>query len=172
MDRLILPVIGLLAACLPCIATPSQAQDCRLCSSPAVSAADGEQPLVVDIISGLTFTRAAHSGTGKGSISVATDGVSNVGGALVALGGYAVAGMAVIRGTPGRTVRIDLPGSVEMTSSTGSKIEIGNLRTSLQVTSQLDASGRLTFSFGGELSVGADIAGKFRGRIPITAQYE
>ena len=78
----------------------------------------------------------------------------------------------MVRGEPGRYVRIDLPARVEMTSSTGSKIEIANLKTNLQITPQLDASGQLTFSFGGDLNVNGDMSGKFRGRIAITAQYE
>ena len=150
------------------------AQECRLCTaaSGANGAEQNDKSPQVEVISGLTFNRAAHTGGGKGKISVGADGASNVGGALVALGGFAVAGTAVIRGEPGRYVRIDLPARVEMTSSTGSKIEIANLKTNLQVTPQLDASGQLTFSFGGDLHVDSDISGKFRGRIPITAQYE
>ncbi len=150
------------------------AQECRLCTpdTDLDRTVQASESLQVDIINGLTFNRAAHTGAGKGKISVAADGASNVGGGLVALGGYAVAGTAVIRGEPGRYVRIDLPGRVEMTSSTGGKIEIANLRTNLTVTPQLDASGQLTFSFGGDLNVDGDMSGKFRGRIPITAQYE
>jgi Domain of unknown function (DUF4402) len=171
---LYIAVIGAITFSAPAAVT---AQECRLCAPSA--GADGadrsaqpQKTLQVDIINGLTFNRAAHTGAGKGKISVAADGASNVGGGLVALGGYAVAGTAVIRGEPGRYVRIDLPSRVEMTSTTGGKIEIANLRTSLDVTPQLDASGQLTFSFGGDLQVDGDMAGKFRGRIPITAQYE
>jgi Domain of unknown function (DUF4402) len=171
---LYIAVIGAITFSAPAAVT---AQECRLCAPSA--GADGadrsaqpQKTLQVDIINGLTFNRAAHTGAGKGKISVAADGTSNVGGGLVALGGYAVAGTAVIRGEPGRYVRIDLPSRVEMTSTTGGKIEIANLRTSLDVTPQLDASGQLTFSFGGDLQVDGDMAGKFRGRIPITAQYE
>lgn len=153
------------------------AQECRLCTAAngANGAEQNDKSPQVEVISGLTFNRTAHTGDGRGGggkISVGADGASDVGGALVALGGFAVAGTAVIRGEPGRYVRIDLPARVEMTSSTGSKIEIASLKTNLQGTPQLDASGQLTFSFGGELHVDSDISGKFRGRIPITAQYE
>jgi Domain of unknown function (DUF4402) len=153
------------------------AQECRLCT-PTTGANGAEQANKspqVEVINGLAFNRTAHTGGGRsggGKISVGADGASNVGGALVALGGFAVAGTAVIRGEPGRYVRIDLPTRVEMTSSTGSKIEIANLKTNLQGTPQLDASGQLTFSFGGDLQVDSEISGKFRARIPITAQYE
>ena len=150
------------------------AQECRLCTPLAGpnGAVHSEKLLQVEIVNGLTFNRAAHTGSGGGKISITADGTSNVGGGLIALGGFAVAGTAVVRGEPGRYVRIDLPARVEMTSSTGSKIEIANLKTNLQITPQLDASGQLTFSFGGDLNVNGDMSGKFRGRIAITAQYE
>ncbi len=169
--------IALLGAITFGAAAAATAQECRLCTptedaNGTDQSVPSQKSLQVDIINGLTFNRAALTGAGKGKISVAADGASNVGGGLVALGGYSVAGTAVIRGEPGRYVRIDLPGRVEMTSTTGSKIEIGNLRTNLGVTPQLDATGQLTFSFGGDLYVGGDMAGKFRGRILITAQYE
>ncbi len=152
-------------------AASARADECRLCTT-ATGGTAAAQPLQVDIINGLTFSRAAHTGSGKGRISVAADGASNIGGGLIALGGYAVAGSAVIHGEPGRYIRIDLPARVEMTSSTGGKVEIANLRTSLGLHPQLDASGQLTFSFGGDLNVDSDLSGKFRGRIPITAEYE
>jgi Domain of unknown function (DUF4402) len=169
-NRLIL--FAILTASASCFAASVRAEECRLCAPKSGDAAASEKTLQVDIINGLTFSRAAHTGAGKGQISVAADGASNIGGGLVALGGYAVAGSAVIHGEPGRYVRIDLPARVEMTSSTGGKVEIANLRTSLGLNPQLDATGQLTFSFGGDLNVDSDLSGKFRGRIPITAEYE
>lgn len=152
------------------------AEECRLCSShPSggqTSEPERQEPLQVDILSGLTFNRAAHTGSGGGQISVNTNGASNIRGGLINLGGYAVAGNALVRGEPGRTIRIDLPSNVQMTSTTGSKIEIVNLRTDLPASPRLDSAGQLRFSFGGELNVAGDLSGSFRGRIPITAQYE
>jgi hypothetical protein len=154
---------------------PLAAEECRLCSNGTaleVSQSPPERAPQVDIISGLAFNRAAQNGKGNGKISVNTDGGSAVNGGLIDLGGYAVAGTAVIRGAPGRHVRIELPNKVEMKSANGGKIEIANLRTNLGLSPQLDTAGQLTFSFGGDLHVDGDISGKFRGRIAITAQYE
>jgi hypothetical protein len=154
---------------------PLAAEECRLCQAETGVAdkpmAAGKSPQI-EIVSGLMFNRAAHTGQGKGRIIVNANGESNINGGLINLGGYSVAGTAIIRGEAGRHVRIELPAKVEMTSATGGKIEIANLRTNLVISPQLDASGQLTFSFGGDLSVDSDISGKFRGRIPITAQYE
>jgi hypothetical protein len=156
-------------------AVPLAADDCRLCSEHSVLDASQPRPdkaPVVDILSGLAFNRAAQNGKGNGKISVSTDGGSAVNGGLIDLGGSAVAGTAVIHGAPGRYVRIELPYKVEMKSANGGKIEISNLRTNLGISPQLDATGQLSFSFGGDLHVDGDMSGKFRGRIAITAQYE
>jgi Domain of unknown function (DUF4402) len=170
---LILPTFYIAATLAPAVIS---ADECRLCSSPPISIdgnqAERQEPLQVDVISGLTFNRAAHTGNGGGQISVDTNGASNIRGGLINLGGYAVAGNAMVHGEPGRIIRIDLPSNVQMTSSTGSKIEIVNLQTNLPASPRLDSAGQISFSFGGELQVKEDLSGSFRGRIPITAQYE
>lgn len=159
----------------------AMAQDdmCRLCSQSGTvekaSAVPREEiPLTIEITANLDFSRAAIAGSGGGGrIEVDPDnGARAVRGGLVDLGGYANAGTAQLRGEPGRPVRIDLPPSVRMTSSTGGYIEITGLRTNLPGVPQLDSTGRLTFSFGGRIEVHGDMTGLFRGRIPITANYE
>jgi Domain of unknown function (DUF4402) len=131
-----------------------------------------ETPLQVEIQTQLDFSRAA-SGGGGGQISVDPNSeMRSVEGDLVDLGGSALAGSAMVRGEPGRAVRIDLPRSVRMTGSSGGVIDIENLRTNLPPAPRLDGFGQLQFSFGGDLRVSGSIAGTFRGRIPITAEYE
>lgn len=149
---------------------------CRLCAptdASTVATQAREIPISIDITTQLDFSRAALSGGNGGGIEVDPDnGGRRVDGGLIDMGGSALAGSAVIRGEPGRPIRIDMPPSVRMTSSTGGVIEISGLRTNLTRAPQLDATGRLSFSFGGRLVVRGSIAGTFRGRIPITAQYE
>lgn len=157
-------------------ASPVNADTCRLCEAePAENQEKQPQkktPLKVEILSGLTFNRAAHTGEYGGRISVSAQGEGKIQGGLVNLGGYAMAGNAIIKGEPGRFIRIDLPNRVQMSSSTGGKIEIVNLFTNLPNMPRLGMDGQLSFSFGGELAVRGNISGKFRGRIPVTAQYE
>lgn len=150
---------------------------CRLCTSTAVplSTADTREiPLSIDITTKLDFSRAALThGGGGGAIEIDPDsGGRRMAGGLIDIGGTAVAGAAVVRGAPGRQIRVDMPPAVRMTSSTGSVIEISGLHTNLAHNPRLDASGRLSFSFGGKLLVQGSATGTFRGRIPITAQYE
>ena len=155
---------ALLLSCLACILVPV---------GPA-AARDGEDiPLQVEIRTQLDFSRATTGGKGGGKISIDPDsGTRRLAGDLVDLGGSALAGTAVVTGEPGRPVRIDIPLSIRMNGTQGGAIEITNLRTNLPPGAKLDAFGKLEFSFGGDLAVDGSITGTFRGRIPITAEYE
>lgn len=148
---------------------------CRLCK-PAETAPTEirrEIPLSIEISTKLDFSRAALSGSEGGAIDIdPQNGNRRVDGGMVDLGGPALAGSAVVRGEPGRPIRIDMPTQARMTSSTGGVVEITGLRTSLKAQPRLDQTGRLEFSFGGRLIVTGNASGTFRARIPITAQYE
>ena len=141
-------------------------------STSAAQAAD-EVPLQVEIRTQLDFSKAASGGSDGGRISIdPNSGSRQVVGDVVDLGGSALAGSAVITGEPGRSIRVDLPMSIRMSGSSGGAIEIRNLRTNLPPNAKLDGFGRLEFSFGGDLEIKGSVAGTFRGRIPITAEYE
>ena len=99
-------------------------------------------------------------------------GSRQVDGGVVDLGGMALAGTATVHGAPGRSVRIDLPKTVRMSNVRGGNLLITNLRTNLSAAPRLDNFGNLAFAFGGDLQVVGDAVGDYRGRIPITVQYE
>lgn len=143
-------------------------------SSGASLAQDANEiPLQVEIRTQLDFSKAATGGSSGGSISIdPNSGSRQMVGDVVDLGGSALAGSAVITGEPGRSIRVDLPMSIRMSGSSGGAIEIRNLRTNLPPHAKLDGFGRLEFSFGGDLEIKGSVAGTFRGRIPITAEYE
>jgi Domain of unknown function (DUF4402) len=149
---------------------------CRLCKPANTSesaAIEHEIPLSIEITTKLDFSRAALSGSGGGEIVVdPQSGSRSVDGGMIDLGGSALAGAAVVKGEPGRPVRIDMPANAKMTSSTGGVVEVIGLRTSLSGNPRLDQAGRLEFSFGGRLIVRGNASGTFRARIPITVQYE
>jgi Domain of unknown function (DUF4402) len=149
---------------------------CRLCKPSEISTqseAVREIPLTLEVSTKLDFSRAALSGAGGGAIDLdPQSGSRRVDGGMIDLGGSALAGTAIVRGEPGRAVRIDMPVSARMTSSTGGVVEIAGLRTTLGASPRLDQTGRLEFSFGGKLLVRGNVSGTFRARIPITAQYE
>jgi hypothetical protein len=160
---------------LPLLAAAGE-QPCLLCANPtentAVSTAKAT-PLSIDITTQLDFSRAALSGSSGGQIDVDPhNGSRRVDGSIIDLGGPAFAGTAIVRGEPGRAIRIDMPQTANMTSSTGAVIKIVGLRASIVGNPRLDHEGRLSFSFGGKLVVQGNASGTFRARIPITAQYE
>lgn len=154
----------------------AEAQGCRLCSTDTEdgeTVVENEIPLRIKITTSLNFSRAALTGRGSGNIAVdENNGEKRVSGQLIDLGGFAVAGSVVITGEPGREIYVDLPNNIVMRSDQGGKIDIQSLRTDLPSSPRLDLSGELRFSFGGNLAVKGDASGKFRGRIPITANYE
>ena len=144
-----------------------------LSTSVSVAQEADEIPLQVEIRTQLDFSKAAAGGSTGGRISIdPSNGSRQIAGDVVDLGGSALAGSAVVTGAPGRSIRIDLPMSIRMSGSSGGVIEIRNLRTNLPPHSKLDHFGRLEFSFGGDLEIKGSVAGTFRGRIPITAEYE
>jgi len=168
----------LLSLCCAMIFTaPVNADSCRLCSSSEEQEekidADKAIPIRIEITTNLNFSRAALSGRGNGQIAVnENSGQKRVIGQLVDLGGYAVAGSVLITGQPGRNIDIDMPAKITMRSNKGGTIEIHDLRTNLSPSPRLDLAGELRFTFGGSLMVSGDASGRFKGRIPITANYE
>jgi hypothetical protein len=173
MHRLRLSSAAIMLACLPL--QPATAQICQLCSPADQSEAaqsELDTPLNIQITTTLDFSKAALTGNGNGQIAVdpQTGGATKSG--VVSLGGYTAAGKVFLSGAPGRNIRVDLPKTVRMTSAGGGIIEIANMRTNLPSSPRLDANGQLSFTFGGELNISGKIYGKFRGRFPITAQYE
>jgi hypothetical protein len=129
-------------------------------------------PLRIEIVSDLEFSRMALTGSeaGKAQIDPQT-GSRRIEGGLVGLGGFTFKGRARITGEPLRAVRIDLPPVIAMTTIGGGRAELTDLVTDLPAFPVLDSSGRLEFSFGGELTVSGAAGGQFRGRIPINVDY-
>ncbi|MBK9002596.1 MAG: DUF4402 domain-containing protein [Sphingomonadales bacterium] len=143
-------------------------------SDPFTRAGDGKaRPLHIEIRSSLDFSRATSTGASGGSIAIDPDsGARTVSGDVLDLGGSPFAGSAVVTGEPGRPVRIEMPSTIRLSSATGGSVEIVRLRTNLPPAPRLDMYGRLEFAFGGDLLLKGNVSGQFRGRIPITAEYE
>lgn len=165
------PLPWILAAILAALSAPTAAQsDCRLCYSDSRHA--GERPLSLEIFADLNFAKLALAGEEGGSAEVdAASGAKRTGGAMVNLGGMAVTGRGRVTGEPLREVRIDLPQTVPMTAPDGGTAELTGFTTDLPGRPALDASGELTFSFGARLIVRQGRGGNYRGRIPITVDY-
>jgi hypothetical protein len=162
----------LLAAALLLPAAPATGQaDCRLCYAEP-GAKRGERPLTIEIWADLSFARLALTSRSGGSAQVdAQSGGKSTQGDMIDLGGAPITGRGRITGIPLRAVRIDLPLRVPMTTPDGASAELVDFTTNLPPHPRLDANGALEFTFGARLVVKSGRGGNYRGRIPISVDY-
>jgi hypothetical protein len=155
---------------------PAFAQ-CLLCSAETSAAAqsipDGrrEQPLRIDVIADLDFSRLV-AGRNGGSVRIHPDGGGSAAGGAAPIGGYGFSGRVLVSGTPGRTVRIDLPHEAVLTAASGRIARVREIVANLPALARLGPDGRLEFAFGGRLDLDGEADGDYRGRIDVTVSYE
>lgn len=160
----ILALLGLFCA------APAAAQEtCRLCYSGTT--VPGERALTIEIWADLNFSKMALAGRSGGSAQIDAQGGKRTDGGLIDLGGVAVSGRGRVTGQPGREIRVDLPSHVPMTSTDGAKGELSDFTSDLPANPRLNANGVLEFSFGARLNLPGSQGGNFRGRIPISVDY-
>ena len=80
-------------------------------------------------------------------------------------------GSVVVRGQPGRLVRIGFPTSILLHGLAGNSIRVSSLVSDLPAAARLDSQGSLQFRFGGALEISGAVEGDYRGDIPITVDY-
>jgi hypothetical protein len=158
------------------LAVPAAAQDatapCRLCDSSIAPSDDKPAtPVRLDVETSLDFDRLILAGTGDGSAELGPDGARSVAGSITAISSRAMVGEVVIRGEPGRLVRIELPQHIELHGLAGGTIRLESIRSDLPPAARLDDNGRLSFRFGGVLRVSGELEGEFRGDVPIDVDY-
>ena len=90
-----------------------------------------EAPVKLDVEVNLDFDRLVLAGSGDGSVELRPDGGSNVSGSITSIGARAMVGEVVIRGEPGRYVRIDLPRRIELQGLLRRRIRLESLRSDL-----------------------------------------
>ena len=172
LDRI--RVLLVMLACLagPVAAPPSAAAQCRLCGEPMTSVeAEPAPPVQLEVEASLDFDRLILMGPNGGTASLAADGSRSVSGSVSELTSRAMVGSAVIRGEPGRMVRISLPARIDMYGLNGNRISIDGIESDLPASARLDSSGSLSFRFGGRLQIIGDADGDYRGDVPITVEY-
>ena len=157
-------------------AAPAMPQDvtapCTLCAP--VPATPDEKPAVpvkLDVEVNLDFDRLVLAGGGDGSAELSPDGGRSVSGSITAIGARAMVGEVMIRGEPGRYVRIELPRRIELLGFSGGAIRLESLRSDLPQMPRLDDNGRLKFRLGGVLHLTGDVNGEFRGDVTIEVDY-
>lgn len=157
-------------------ASPTSAQ-CLLCAQDGpngstLSKRGTTVPLRVEVETQLDMGRVAVGAMG-GEVEVdPATGARRLRGDVVDLGGFALTGVVIVRGEPGAEVRVTLPASIDLESSHGRAARVTGLATDLSAAPRLGPDGRLAFRFGGRLQVGALDDGDYRGRIPVTVEYQ
>ena len=167
-------LLGLIAAAAAALAsTPQALAQCRLCDTPTASrnseADSGE--IWLEVETGLDFDRLVVDGEGEGSAIIRPDGSSSAAGSITEIGPRAMVGTVVLRGEPGRTVRVELPRRIILYSLSGGQVVFEDVLSDLPSLPRLDSNGVLTFRFGGRLRVSGDSEGDYRGDLPIIAEY-
>ncbi|HEU0285040.1 MAG TPA: DUF4402 domain-containing protein [Sphingomicrobium sp.] len=169
--RMALSMFGLAAAAMLAATDDARAQ-CRLCETPTTAPDQtAESPIALQIEAALDFDRIVVMGSGEGSATLFPDGTRQVSGSVEAISGRAMVGEASVAGEPGRQVRIDLPGRIDLYSVSGGKISIDKIVTDLPDVPRLDSAGKLRFRFGGRIRVSGTSDGDFRGDLPLTVEY-
>jgi hypothetical protein len=158
------------------IAAPALPQDvtapCSLCApAPPTTADPPATPVKLDVEVNLDFDRLVLDGSGDGSAELRPDGGSNVSGSITSIGARAMVGEVIIRGEPGRLVRIELPRRIELQGFSGGAIRLESIRSDLPQMPRLDSNGRLKFRLGGVLRLTGDVSGEFRGDVTIDVDY-
>jgi hypothetical protein len=158
------------------LAAPAMPQDvtapCALCGPGSGTAEDKPATAVsLSVETKLDFGQLILAGSGDGSAQLGPDGERSVSGSVTAISARAMLGEVVIRGEPGRQVRIDLPNHIELFGLNGGSIRLDSIRSDLPPMPRLDENGRLSFRFGGAVRVSGDVDGQFRGDVPIDVEY-
>jgi hypothetical protein len=168
--RFALPMFAI--ACAAFAATEAYAQ-CRLCETPTTQRAESTPGTSIDIEveAGLDFDRLILLGEGGGSATLRPDGTRHVSGEVGTLSMRAMVGEGLVRGEPGRAVRITLPRRIELHSLNGGRIAIEEIVSDVEPGARLDSAGLLQFRFGGRLEISGDAEGDYRGDVPITVEY-
>jgi len=152
-------------------AAPAQ---CRLCDAPTTSLdqSSAATPIRLEVQARLDFDRVLLLDSSRhGTARIGPDGSSSTSGSIGALSGRAMVGSVIVRGEPGRLVRIGFPDAIQLYGLAGGSIRVRALTSDLPSAARLDSQGMLHFRFGGELDVSGSAEGDYRGDIPITVDY-
>jgi hypothetical protein len=168
-----LPLLFAALAAAAAGGTPARGQ-CRLCDAPstALSASPTTESIALEIETSLDFDRLILAGTGQGVAVIRLDGSATAQGALEQISGRVMVGTAVVHGVAGRAIRVELPRQIELRSIGGGRITLDDIVSDLPDVPRLDSGGRLSFRFGGKVTVTADSEGDYRGELPITVEYQ
>lgn len=156
----------------PQAAAQERSAPCRLCvGGQAAADKHPDKPLKIEVQTRLEFDKVVFAGLGEGQFLLSPQGTTHLSGAAAASGARAMPGSVLIRGEPGRAVRIDLPGRVELFGEGKGAIRIDSIVTDLPDFPRIGDDGTLSFRFGGDLRISGDSDGAYRGSVDIVVEY-
>lgn len=170
---LVRTLLAAMALAMAVAGIPARADaQCRLCTAPT-TAPDPETiaPVALQVEGNLDFDRIVLSGTGEGSATLGPDGSRQTSGTILSIGGRAMVGNITVRGEPGRTVRVTLPGRIALHGLTGSDIVIDSVTSDLPSAPRIGSDGTLAFRIGGALHVSGEVDGNYRGDFSVDVDY-
>lgn len=175
LGRIAFVVLGAAGLVLPTLLSAQDATvaPCRLCS-PATSDESNARPVVplrLEVETRLDFDKVVFEGNGTALVALSPDGIARLSGAAAAAGARAMPGTVLIRGEPGRAVRIDLPSQVSLFGAGTGSLRIDSLATDLPSFPRIGDDGTLSFRFGGDLRLTGDSDGAYHGTIDILVDY-
>lgn len=157
---------------------PARAQElilapCRLCSPDSAAARESRPatPLRLEVQTRLEFDKVVFGGIGEAMVLMSPSGAATMSGATAATGARAMPGTVLIRGEPGRAVRVDLPHQVLLYGEGNGAIRIDSIVTDLPSFPRIGDDGTLSFRFGGDLRISGDSDGAYRGSVDIIVEY-
>ncbi len=104
-------------------------------------------------------------------MSLSPEGGAQISGAASATGARAMPGSVVIRGDPGRQVRIDLPSRIDLSGEFGGYVRIDRIVTDLPSFPRIGDDGVLSFRFGGDVRISGEPDGAYRGSVDFIVDY-
>jgi hypothetical protein len=148
------------------------AAPCRLCSPSGTAKEETPAtPVRLEVEASLNFDRLILAGAGEGTAELSPDGSRMVSGSVTVISARAMVGEVVVRGEPGRQLRVELPQSIDLTGFNGGSIRVDSIRSDLPAVPRLDSRGELNFRFGGIVRVSSEADGDFRGDARINVEY-
>jgi hypothetical protein len=146
---------------------------CRLCGGdrPLTGEEAPAEPVRLQLETTLDFDKLVLLGAAGGMARLSPDGSRSASGGLISLSPRAMLGEVLIRGEPGRNLRVRMPERIQLFGIRGGSLTIQRLTSDLSPQPRLDQDGRLRVRFGGELLVSGDAEGDYRGDVVITVDY-
>ncbi len=149
------------------------AAPCRLCSADSIEGINARPaaPLHLQVETRLDFDKVVFEGKGNALFALSPGGIARLSGAATATGARPMPGSVLIRGEPGRAVRVDLPANVRLHGAGNGAMSIDRLVTDLPAFPRIGDDGTLSFRFGGDLQLSGDGDGSYHGTVDIIVEY-